>query len=121
VEHSPQLASGLTGLGHAQRCACPPTLAKELSRISLDRVGPRGLVPTPHRVHNRVHTGLRQRSPIPASYDGGSHVLLIRLAAAVLERMGRLRGGLEVATRTDDLQTKKEIEVFLRRLEKRGG
>jgi hypothetical protein len=43
------------------------------------------------------------------------------LAAAVLEKMRRLRGGLEVATQTDDLQTKKEIEVFLRRLEKRGG
>jgi hypothetical protein len=29
--------------------------------------------------------------------------------------------GLEVATRTGDLQTKQETEVFLRRLEKRGG
>jgi len=28
--------------------------------------------------------------------------------------------GLEVAARTGDLQTKKEIEVFLRRLEKAG-
>ena len=41
-----------------------------------------------------------------------------------LERAGRLeearaayRKGLEVAARTGDLQTKKEIEVFLRRLE----
>ena len=41
-----------------------------------------------------------------------------------LERAGRredavsaYRKGLEVATRTGDLQTKKEIEVFLRRLE----
>jgi hypothetical protein len=74
----------------------------------LDRVGPRGLVPTPHR-------GYTQGS------DNVHHVLSIRLAAAVLEKMRRLRGGLEVATRTDDLQTKKEIEVFLRRLEKRGG
>jgi hypothetical protein len=56
VEHSPQLASGLTGLGHARRCACPPTLAREFSRISLDRVGPRGRVPAPCRVHDRVHT-----------------------------------------------------------------
>ncbi len=45
-----------------------------------------------------------------------------------LEQAGRLAeaeaadaAGLEVATRTGDLQTKKEIEVFLRRLEKRGG
>ena len=44
-----------------------------------------------------------------------------------LERAGRLaearaayRHGLEVAARTGDLQTKKEIEVFLRRLEKAG-
>jgi hypothetical protein len=29
--------------------------------------------------------------------------------------------GLEVAAQTGDLQTKKEIEVFLRRREKRGG
>ena len=51
--------------------------------------------------------------------------LSIRLAAAVLEKRvagrGGLRGGLEVATRTGDLQTKQEIEVLLRRLEKRGG
>ena len=46
-----------------------------------------------------------------------------------LEKAGRLAeaeaayaAGLEVAARTGDLQTKKEIEVFLRRLEKsRGG
>jgi tetratricopeptide (TPR) repeat protein len=44
-----------------------------------------------------------------------------------LERAGRrdealaaYRKGLEVATRTGDLQTKKEIEVFLRRLETTG-
>jgi Flp pilus assembly protein TadD len=44
-----------------------------------------------------------------------------------LERAGRrdealvaYRKGLEVATRTGDLQTKKEIEVFLRRLEAGG-
>lgn len=42
-----------------------------------------------------------------------------------LERAGRAgeatvvyRRGIEVATRTGDLQTKKEMEVFLRRLEK---
>jgi Flp pilus assembly protein TadD len=45
-----------------------------------------------------------------------------------LERAGRsaeaiiaYRQGLEVATRNGDLQTVKEIEVFLRRLEKRDG
>lgn len=45
-----------------------------------------------------------------------------------LERAGRredaqaaYRKGLEVATRTGDLQTKKEIEVFLRRLDSTGG
>ena len=45
-----------------------------------------------------------------------------------LERAGRLpealaayRKGIEVATRTGDLQTKKEIEVFLRRLDSTGG
>ena len=45
-----------------------------------------------------------------------------------LERSGRAeearaayRQGLEVAARTGDLQTKKEIEVFLRRLEKPAG
>ena len=44
-----------------------------------------------------------------------------------LERAGRreeaqtaYRKGLEVAARTGDLQTKKEIEVFLRRLEAAG-
>jgi len=44
-----------------------------------------------------------------------------------LEKAGRrdealvaYRKGLEVATRTGDLQTKKEIEVFLRRLEAAG-
>ncbi|MGH7319803.1 MAG: tetratricopeptide repeat protein [Candidatus Rokuibacteriota bacterium] len=44
-----------------------------------------------------------------------------------LERAGELREakaayekGLEVATQTGDLQTKKEITVFLRRLEKTG-
>jgi Flp pilus assembly protein TadD len=44
-----------------------------------------------------------------------------------LERAGRrdeavsaYRRGLEVATQTGDLQTKKEMEVFLRRLEARG-
>jgi hypothetical protein len=31
------------------------------------------------------------------------------------------RQGLEVATKAGDLQTKKEIEVFLRRREKPGG
>ncbi|MGH7267302.1 MAG: hypothetical protein ACREMB_20975, partial [Candidatus Rokuibacteriota bacterium] len=43
-----------------------------------------------------------------------------------LERAGRLDEaraayalGLEVATRTGDLQTRKEMEVFLRRLEKK--
>jgi Flp pilus assembly protein TadD len=45
-----------------------------------------------------------------------------------LERAGRqdearaaYRQGIEVATRTGDLQTKKEIEVFLGRLDKAGG
>jgi Flp pilus assembly protein TadD len=45
-----------------------------------------------------------------------------------LERAGRgaaaaaaYRKGLEVATRTGDLQTKKEIEVFLRRLDSTDG
>lgn len=45
-----------------------------------------------------------------------------------LERAGRREEaraayarGLEVATQTGDLQTKKEMEVFLRRLEKAGG
>jgi len=45
-----------------------------------------------------------------------------------LERAGRIvearaadQQGLEVATRTGDLQTGKEIEVFLRRLEKAAG
>ena len=45
-----------------------------------------------------------------------------------LERAGRAeearvayRQGLEVAAQTGDLQTKKEIEVFLRRLEKPAG
>jgi predicted Zn-dependent protease len=45
-----------------------------------------------------------------------------------LERAGRLdeakaayAKGCDVATQTGDLQTKKEIEVFLRRLETRGG
>jgi len=45
-----------------------------------------------------------------------------------LERAGRTgeartayRRGVEVATTTGDLQTKKEIEVFLRRLERAGG
>jgi len=33
----------------------------------------------------------------------------------------RTKQGLEVATRTGDLQTGKEIEVFLRRLEKAAG
>ena len=44
-----------------------------------------------------------------------------------LERAGRITEakaayakGLEVASRTGDLQTKKEMEVFLRRLEKAG-
>jgi Flp pilus assembly protein TadD len=45
-----------------------------------------------------------------------------------LERAGRIEEarsayhrGLEVATQTGDLQTRKEIEVFLRRLEKAAG
>jgi predicted Zn-dependent protease len=45
-----------------------------------------------------------------------------------LERVGRVTEaraayaeGLEVATRAGDLQTKKEIEVFLRRLDQAGG
>jgi Flp pilus assembly protein TadD len=44
-----------------------------------------------------------------------------------LEKVGRIAEaraayleGIEVATRTGDLQTKKEIEVFLRRLERAG-
>ena len=44
-----------------------------------------------------------------------------------LERLGRLqeakeiyRRGIAVGERTGDLQTKKEMEVFLRRLEQRG-
>jgi Flp pilus assembly protein TadD len=36
------------------------------------------------------------------------------------EALAAYRKGLEVATRTGDLQTKKEIEVFLRRLETTG-
>jgi Flp pilus assembly protein TadD len=45
-----------------------------------------------------------------------------------LERAGRMaeakaayEQGLEVAAETGDLQTKKEIEVFLRRMDKAGG
>ena len=48
--------SGLTGLGYAPRSSSIPTLTGEFSRFSLDRVGPRRLVPAPRRVHNRVHT-----------------------------------------------------------------
>ena len=36
------------------------------------------------------------------------------------EALAAYRKGLEVATRTGDLQTKKEIEVFLRRLDTPG-
>jgi hypothetical protein len=68
-----------------------------------------------------------------AQLDLGVEVLSRRFAGRAeasaqlgraLERAGRradavsaYRKGLEVATRTGDLQTKKEIEVFLRRLE----
>jgi len=46
----------------------------------------------------------------------GSYRNITPLAMAAIVARGR-----EVATRTGDLQTRKEIEVFLRRLEKRGG
>jgi hypothetical protein len=46
-------------------------------------------------------------------------------AATISSQIGEARAayqqGLEVATRTGDLQTRKEIEVFLRRLEKAAG
>ena len=42
-------------------------------------------------------------------------------AGSLAEAEAAYAAGLEVAARTGDLQTKKEIEVLLRRLEKRGG
>jgi Flp pilus assembly protein TadD len=42
-------------------------------------------------------------------------------AGGAAEAKAAYTKGLEVAARNGDLQTKKEIEVFLRRLEKAGG
>jgi Flp pilus assembly protein TadD len=62
---------------------------------------------------------IRLKPDYSAAYRGLGRAL--ERAGLSAEAMAAYRQGLEVATRNGDLQTVKEIEVFLRRLEKTAG
>ena len=59
---------------------------------------------------------IRLKPDYSAAYRGLGRAL--ERAGRAAEARAAYRKGLEVATRTGDLQTRKEIEVFLRRLDK---
>ncbi len=61
---------------------------------------------------------LRLKPDYTAAYRGLGRAL--EKAGRIEEANATYRRGIEVALRTGDLQTKKEMEVFLKRLEKRG-
>jgi Flp pilus assembly protein TadD len=62
---------------------------------------------------------IRLKPDYSAAYRGLGRAL--ERAGRGAEAVAAYRQGLEVATRNGDLQTVKEIEVFLRRLEKAAG
>jgi Flp pilus assembly protein TadD len=61
---------------------------------------------------------IRLKPDYSAAHRGLGRALT--LAGRRAEAQAAFRKGLEVAARTGDLQTKKEIEVFLRRLDRPG-
>lgn len=61
---------------------------------------------------------IRLKPDYSAAYRGLGRAL--ERAGQTAEARDAYREGLAVATRTGDLQTRKEIEVFLRRLEQKG-
>ena len=63
------------------------------------------------------HEAVRLKPDYTAAHRGLGRAL--EKAARPDDAIAAYRRGLEVAERTGDLQTKKEMEVFLRRLEKR--
>jgi predicted Zn-dependent protease len=62
---------------------------------------------------------VRLKPDYSAAYRGLGRAL--ERAGRTAEAKAAYEKGLEVAARTGDLQTKKEIEVFLRRIDKAGG
>ena len=66
----------------------------------------------------QYRNAIRLKPDYSAAYRGLGRAL--ERAGRIAEARDAYEQGLIVATRTGDLQTKKEIEVFLRRLERAG-
>ena len=70
----------------------------------------------PENAADEYREAIRLKPDYSAAYRGLGRAL--ERAGRAAEARAAYRKGLEVATRTGDLQTRKEIEVFLRRLDK---
>jgi tetratricopeptide (TPR) repeat protein len=73
----------------------------------------------PENAADEYREAIRLKPDYSAGHRGLGRAL--ERAGWIAEATGAYQQGLEVATRTGDLQTGKEIEVFLRRLEKAAG
>ena len=70
----------------------------------------------PENAADEYREAIRLKPDYSAAHRGLGRAL--ERAGRIAEARAAYQQGLEVATRTGDLQTGKEIEVFLRRLEK---
>jgi tetratricopeptide (TPR) repeat protein len=73
----------------------------------------------PENAADEYREAIRLKPDYSAAHRGLGRAL--ERAGQIAETRAAYQQGLEVATRTGDLQTGKEIEVFLRRLEKAAG
>jgi len=73
----------------------------------------------PENAADEYREAIRLKPDYSAAHRGLGRAL--ERAGQIAEARAAYQRGLEVATRTGDLQTGKEIEVFLRRLEKAAG
>ena len=73
----------------------------------------------PENAADEYREAIRLKPDYSAAHRGLGRAL--ERAGQLAEARAAYQRGLEVATRTGDLQTGKEIEVFLRRLEKAAG
>jgi Flp pilus assembly protein TadD len=72
----------------------------------------------PEHAASEYREAIRLKRDYSAAHRGLGRAL--EKAGRIAEARAAYLEGIEVATRTGDLQTKKEIEVFLRRLERAG-
>jgi Flp pilus assembly protein TadD len=108
-------------MADADRIADFKEVADEMPDDPVVRFGLAGAYLDAGQAENAV-TEYRETIRLKPDYSAAHRGLgrALERAGRIPEAIAAYRQGLEVATRNGDLQTVKEMEVFLRRLEKAG-